>query len=169
MNSIKGTLVEVGGFLEQVTRLEEASYPADEAATSATLRYRAEKAPGLFRVLAPTGSAGPILGFVCATAAPRGTEHLTHESFSVHVENGTVVCIHSVVIDSGKRRCGLGLAMVKDYVNELRHSGQFDHVLLLSKHHLVNFYAKAGFILVGQSDVQHGKEPWYEMRLNLVP
>jgi hypothetical protein len=34
----------------------------------------------------------------------------------------------------------------------------------MCKKPLIPFYSDAGFTLVGQSDVVHGLDPWFEMR-----
>jgi GNAT superfamily N-acetyltransferase len=160
-------LCSIGERLKSVVELETASYPADEAASPQTLQYRAAVAPELFRVaVSPAGDG--VLGFVCGTAATRGTLHLTHESMTSHDPCGNVVCIHSVVVHPDMRRNGLGLNMLKAFVEELRHSGRFDKVLLLSKRHLVSFYELAGFQNAGPSCVQHGDDQWFELRYDLA-
>jgi guanine nucleotide exchange factor len=156
-----------GQRLTDVIDLEGASYPADEAASQETLRYRAEVAPELFRVQLADQSER-VAGFVCATAAPQGTTHLTHGSMSNHDVQGTVVCIHSVVVRPELRRRGLGLALVKTYVRELKESGRYEKALLLSKQRLIPFYQQAGFSLDGPSRVQHGVDVWYELRLDFT-
>jgi guanine nucleotide exchange factor len=161
------SLCSVGERLERVVELETASYPADEAASPQTLQYRAAIAPELFRVAVSPADDG-VLGFVCGTAATRGTIHLTHESMTSHDPRGNVVCIHSVVIHPNMRRNGLGLNMLNAFVEELRHSGRYHKVLLLSKRHLVSFYERAGFQNAGPSSVQHGEDQWFELRCDLA-
>jgi GNAT superfamily N-acetyltransferase len=155
-----------GQQLNDAIDLEAASYPADEAASPETLRYRAEVAPELFRILAADQSER-VLGFVCATAAPQGTTHLTVESMANHDVHGTVVCIHSVVVRPDMRRRGLGVDLVIAYVRELKESGRYEKALLLSKQRLIPFYQQAGFSLDGPSPVQHGADVWFELRQDL--
>ncbi|EIE27825.1 hypothetical protein COCSUDRAFT_83445 [Coccomyxa subellipsoidea C-169] len=40
-------------------------------------------------------------------------------------------------------------------------------VRLICKKDLIGLYSAAGFEMVGPSDVEHGKDPWYEMKLKL--
>jgi len=41
-------------------------------------------------------------------------------------------------------------------------------ILLMCKRPLIPFYSDAGFTLVGQSDVVHGADPWFEMRCQVT-
>lgn len=155
------------GDMDEICALEELSYPEDEAASPETLRFRARVAPELFWVLRQR-SDDKLLGFACGTAAPWGTEHLEHATMAKHDSEGTVVCIHSVVISPQRRRQGLGSALVRQLVDRLREYERYDAVLLLAKKDLVSFYEEAGgFACVGESAVQHGKDVWYELRLKL--
>lgn len=149
-----------------ICALEAASYPADEAASPAALSFRRERAPALFRVLR-AAPAAPLLGFACATAAPAGTRELAAAAMAAHAAGGAVACVHSVVVAPAARRRGAGSALVALYAAELRAAG-YERALLLSKEHLLGFYAAAaGFVSAGPSAVQHGAETWYEMRLEL--
>jgi predicted N-acetyltransferase YhbS len=153
------------GDLPEIIALEAASYPADEAASPQALRFRAQNAPDLFRVLRSVE--GRILGYVCSTAAPAGSKCLSHGSMSTHVVSGTVACVHSVVVAEANRRNGLGSAVVRMYVDELEAARKYERVLLLAKEHLVQFYVVAGgFVNNGPSAVNHGKDTWYELCKN---
>jgi len=139
--------------------LEVASYPADEAATLEKLQLRAEVAGDYFWGV----SDGEVLiAFVCGTLTCGST--LTEESMSVHEPEGTTLCIHSVVVAEERRRLGLGTAMLKAYVKQVADHTPVRTILLMCKEPLIPFYADAGFTLVGQSDVVHGLDPWFEMR-----
>ena len=107
-----------------------------------------------------------LVGFICSTKT-RDTI-LTHESMSKHDQDGRTVCIHSVVVDEKYRRQGIGSRMMKEYL-KLPFIQSVDRLCLLSKNHLVQFYQDAGFELLGESDVCHGAEKWYDLRLILAP
>ena len=98
---------------------------------------------------------------------------------SKHDAKGSFLCIHSVVVKPAVKRRGVGSTMLKAYVDHLRNANkqqqQHDNIsrsqvkalLLISKKDLVPFYEKCGFKLVGQSDVEHGVDQWFECRLDL--
>lgn len=85
---------------------------------------------------------------------------------SSHVPDGAAICIHSVCVDSNKRRLGIALAMLQQYPAYI---AQFqpptERMLLICKEPLIDLYAKGGFELVGPSTVVHGADPWFEMHL----
>jgi predicted N-acetyltransferase YhbS len=154
------------GDLPEIIALEKSSYPADEAASTEALRFRAANASELFRVV--RGENNTVIGFVCSTAVAAGATTLSHDSMSTHNPAGTVVCIHSVVVADGHRRAGVGSAIVRMYVEELKSTCAYERVLLLSKEHLVGFYERSGgFVNVGPSAINHGKDTWFELRKEL--
>lgn len=57
--------------------------------------------------------------------------------------------------------------MMKEYVTYIKGMVNMNIILLLSKAHLINFYEKCGYTLIGQSDVVHGEETWYELRMDI--
>lgn len=92
---------------------------------------------------------------------------------TAHVSGSSSVCIHSVCVSPSYRRKGLGLALLKEYIEHLekaRAEGteSWDTVLLLAHEDLITFYQKAGFENGGRSSVVHGTLPWYEMRKALI-
>jgi predicted GNAT family N-acyltransferase len=71
-----------------------------------------------------------------------------------------------VVIDPSMRRKGLGRIMMKEYVEYIKkEQQQFNFILLITKQYLIEFYGSCGFILVGESNVVHGYEKWFEMKM----
>ena len=80
-------------MLDVLYEIEKASYPKDEAATREKLSYRIKHANDLFLVAMFNDK--PI-GYICATATLSDT--LDYESMSTHSTEGSLVCIHSVVV-----------------------------------------------------------------------
>ncbi|KAG0303092.1 hypothetical protein BGZ98_007001 [Dissophora globulifera] len=129
-------------------------------------------------------AAPTLIGYIVSTLS--SDTSLTHSSMSTHDPQGSSVCIHSVCVTSAYQRRGIAIAMVKEY---LKHLQQHVHipaistssddsqeladrntslvgvkrVLLIAHNELIGLYARAGFELVGQSAVEHGPDPWYEM------
>ena len=54
--------------------------------------------------------------------------------------------------------------MLQAYLKEIKAKT----VLLIAKKGLIPLYEKVGFTLVGESPVVHGKDPWFELRLNIA-
>lgn len=147
--------------LPEVAQLEQSSYPPDEAATRDILDYRITFASHLcYIALHPDTS--QLIGFVVATGAPDDTVHLSAEMMRNHYQ-GSVLCIHSVVVTPEFRRKGYGSAMLKSYLSKVAQTTPMKHALLLSKRPLVSFYEALGFQQRGESAVSHGKDIWTEL------
>ena len=152
-------------YCDRVFALEEQSYPADEAATREGIEKRMKEA-GRFFLLATLSN--EVVGVVNGTLT--ASSSLTHETMSTHDPNGTLLCVHSVVVSPAHRRKGLALAMLATYLARLRDENAKDsektvkEVRLLCKENLKALYQKAGFDLVGISSVVHGKDQWFEMK-----
>ncbi|EFC39120.1 acetyltransferase [Naegleria gruberi] len=163
--------VNVTEHLEIINKYESESYPEDEAATYEKLKYRLENANSVFRGYFTSSTCSDdeekLIGFVCGTKTQN--KILTHDTMSVHdpSPNARTLCIHSVVIQQAYRKKGLGLAMLKSYLQYLKDENLCDKILLLSKSHLIHFYESAGFILNGESNVVHGQEKWYELEYKM--
>ncbi|KAK3263620.1 hypothetical protein CYMTET_27587 [Cymbomonas tetramitiformis] len=148
--------------------LEEAGYPADEAASFESLTYRCEKAPGLFLVAVNSGAqADEIIGFTTGTLTK--SDKLEHETMSTHEESGETLCIHSVCVEEAHRRGKVGTKMLNSYVKYVQQTTpHIRRICLICKEHLISFYSSCGFQTVGPSDVVHGQDKWYEMRVEFA-
>ncbi|ETO29563.1 hypothetical protein RFI_07555 [Reticulomyxa filosa] len=147
--------------LPRICELETESYPPDEAAPPERLYYRFIYASDYFKVLTYCNQ---IVGFVCGTLA--NSNKLTEESILAHVESGKTLCVHSVVVDKHYRRNKLATLLMKKYLQILApklERKEIHAIRLMAKKHLVPLYQKVGFVLEGKSNVQHGKDQWYEM------
>eukprot|EP00405_Crypthecodinium_cohnii_P028806 CAMPEP_0206506582 /NCGR_PEP_ID=MMETSP0324_2-20121206/56851_1 /ASSEMBLY_ACC=CAM_ASM_000836 /TAXON_ID=2866 /ORGANISM="Crypthecodinium cohnii, Strain Seligo" /LENGTH=487 /DNA_ID=CAMNT_0053996339 /DNA_START=30 /DNA_END=1494 /DNA_ORIENTATION=- len=152
--------------LPKAVELEAASYPADEAASEEQLQYRFKEAPELFHGIYEADS---LIGFVVSTAAP--TQELKEETMSLHSPLGASICLHSVVVAASHQRRGLALAMLKAYVEAVAANERWNCakcMLLIAKAPLLGLYRKAGFTVLGLSEVVHGADPWFDMKLDLV-
>ncbi|KAJ8078332.1 hypothetical protein PM082_000539 [Marasmius tenuissimus] len=160
--------------LKDAIAIETASYPEDEAATLPSFEYRQSNAGDLFLgcFLPNAGGGRRIIGYICSTLA--NGETLTHESMSKHVPGATSVCIHSVCVSSDHRRQGIALRLLKEYIarlEEARRTGSvpYERILLIAHEEFIPLYRKAGFTLLGESEVAHGARPWYSMSYQLSP
>ena len=104
--------------LKAAYAIEEASYPADEAATWESLRMRQRDA-GQFFMGAYLGDENrkELVGFVCGTLTD--SEELEEETMTKHLPEGTSLCIHSVVVSQTYRRRGIALKMLQHYVDHV--------------------------------------------------
>ncbi|KXS10445.1 acyl-CoA N-acyltransferase [Gonapodya prolifera JEL478] len=150
--------------------LEEKGYPADEAASPETLQFRFKSAPDLF-MAAFEGS--EMIGFIVATRTP--TVELTHSSLTSHDPMGETAAVHSVCVGESWRRRGIALELLAAFAENCRSINQHSasgskikRISLIAKQNLVPLYEKAGFILHGKSDVVHGQDPWYELRMEIA-
>jgi ribosomal protein S18 acetylase RimI-like enzyme len=148
-------------------QIETASYPPDEAASETSLRYRQENATPYFicAVIPTTESMSPnewsnehedvVIGFICGTRC----HTFTHDSMTVHVPDGAILAIHSVVVAESYRRRGIASQMLQHYVRTItqqQHPRQesvvdsitttrINKIVLLAKAHLLSFYVNCGF------------------------
>ena len=161
-------------------RIESASYPEDEAASLQNLYYRHQTAGDYFWCATLPSDVisifnnneaiedETIIGFICSTRCKEFTE----ESMSKHERNGSILAIHSVVVDAPYRRQKIASTMMQHYLQQMipystfdantRDVG-FDRILLLAKSHLLGFYVDNGFMVLRPSPFVHGKETWYEL------
>ncbi|RIA90891.1 acyl-CoA N-acyltransferase [Glomus cerebriforme] len=158
--------------IERAFQLESEGYPQEEAATLETLKYRQKLAPKLFLgaylpISSPSSSlSSQLIGFVVSTSTL--SESLTHESMSLHEKEGKTVCIHSVCVDKQYRRYGVATKLLSEYISLLKKSGDDDGVkyercALLAHENLIPLYQNVGFKLIGESEVVHGPEKWFDL------
>ena len=148
-------------------QIETASYPPDEAATATSLRYRQENALTYFlcAVISKTTASSSVetsssndpddivIGFICSTRC----HTFTHDSMTVHVPDGSILAIHSVVIAESYRRQGIATQMLRHYIQHIVQQQQqpsvtndmsetrISKIALLAKAHLLSFYVNCGF------------------------
>ncbi|CAG8488416.1 3366_t:CDS:2 [Funneliformis mosseae] len=155
--------------VERAFQLESEGYPPEEAASLETLQYRQKVAPALFMgAYLPSSSLSlQLIGFIVSTSTL--SKSLTHESMSLHEQEGKTVCIHSVCVDKKYRRGGVATKLLKEYINSLKGSGdvgedvKYERCALLAHEYLIPLYRNVGFKLMGESQVIHGPEKWFDL------
>ena len=162
----------------------EQAYPADEAATQATLFFvggfigEQREFVGYVRgvcsgvthrresTLLTIVDVNVCVRQVCGTLTAGSS--LTHDTMFKHNPAGTLLCIHSVVIDHRFRRRGLATAMLRQYLEHIRtNQPAVRQVRLLCKPHTKELYERCGFTSLGPSSVVHGADTWFELVLQL--
>ena len=156
--------------ISKCCEMEACSCPGDKAAILDNLKQRRQFAGGYF-MCATThydnqgdSKEDNIVGFICSTRCREFSE----ESMSTHDADGSLLVIHSVVVDARHRRQGVGSAMLEEYLKRMLRYSSFDastgsrgftRILLLAKAQLLSFYVDCGFTVLRPSR----KEAWYEL------
>ncbi|KAM0752255.1 acyl-CoA N-acyltransferase [Meredithblackwellia eburnea MCA 4105] len=165
--------------LDQAITIEQASFPPEEAATIDSFKYRQSVAPSLFLGVFSAPSSDPsrkLIAFTCSTLSPDST--LTHHSMEHHDQDpkhpSLYAMIHSVCVHSEYRRKGLATALLNELVLRLKVlqpkqlEGRIKGARLITHDVLIPLYKAAGFTLVGESQVVHGPDKWYEMKVDFA-
>jgi uncharacterized protein YciI/GNAT superfamily N-acetyltransferase len=145
--------------------IEAASYPADEGASLTSLEYRQTNAMPYFQCAILDDA---IIGFVCSTRCDTFEEE---SAMTTHTPTGSLLAIHSVVVQEKYRRKGVASAILKHYLQTVEKEnvdGTIQSIVLLSKSHLLGFYVNCGFAVNRPSPIVHGKELWYELERKVV-
>ncbi|SGY76392.1 BQ5605_C005g03487 [Microbotryum silenes-dioicae] len=85
---------------------------------------------------------------------------------SKHVANAPYVAIHSVCVSARHRRQGIARSLLDAYVAHLSRLHGIRGARLITHNHLIPLYRQAGFELIGESSVVHGREKWFEMKID---
>ena len=149
--------------LEGVTMVEAAAFPAAEAASGDSFRWRLEHLGDSFFVAELPDEQGiyRIIGLI--DARPTYDERLTDELF----ENGGVVAgenqaIMGLAVLPEYQAMGVGSRLMGDFINEMKSSG-YRHILLTCKEEKITYYERIGYENLGVSASVHGGARWYDM------
>lgn len=142
--------------------IETVAFPPDEAASFESLQYRQANAGDFFLVAIYQGQ---LIGFINSTRC----HEFTHDSMSVHVDDGALLAIHGVVVHQDFRRRGVATQMLKHYVHRAHEKREVKSMVLLAKAHLLTFYIHCGFSVLRPSPIVHGADLWYDLSLDLDP
>ncbi|GAA5909958.1 hypothetical protein JCM6882_008412 [Rhodosporidiobolus microsporus] len=144
--------------------IETAGFPEDEAASLSSLENRQWNAGDFFLGAYLPSEPRQLIGYTCATLTPSPT--LTHDSMSTHDPAGGYVAIHSVCVDGAYLRKGVASGLLKEYVARLEKAGKVKGARLIAHEELIPLYQRAGFELVGKSEVVHGPREWFELKVD---
>lgn len=149
--------------LEGVTMVEAAAFPAAEAASGDSFRWRLEHLGDSFFVAELPDEQGiyRIIGLI--DARPTYDKRLTDELF----ENGGVVAgenqaIMGLAVLPEYQAMGVGSRLMGDFINEMKSSG-YRHILLTCKEEKITYYERFGYENLGVSASVHGGARWYDM------
>eukprot|EP01038_Epipyxis_sp_PR26KG_P011950 gene11950-15995_t len=148
-----------------ISEIESSSFPSDEAASLQSIQYRLSNASQFFYGIYSSVIQNTLIGFINGTCTNESSIH--HDSMTEHVVSGRTLVIHSVTVQHNHRRKGLGTIALKEYIKRIANENLVDHILLLSKAHMISFYCNCGFTFTKLSSVAHGQESWFEMSLDV--
>ena len=152
--------------VNDIAELESLSFPPDEMASLETITMRQSNAGPYMIVVRYNNDDNKLIGFVNGTLTT--AEEIHHDSMSTHEPTGSSLVIHSVTVSPQHRCNGIGKKMLTWYVNKIITKQQeVKRILLLTKELFVTFYKSCGFEVVKLSDVEHGADRWYEMKLDI--
>ena len=149
--------------LQAVTDLEAICFPAAEAASKESFKWRLETYPSHFFVMEDEN--GKIISFVngpITVEADLVDEMFSDPSYSK--ENGEWQMIFGVATHPDCQRRGYAGQLLKAMIEEARADGR-KGVVLTCKEAKIHYYATFGFKDEGLSSSNHGGVPWHQMRI----
>lgn len=150
--------------LQTCVKIEASCYPPQEAATQEKIKNRIKTWSQGFIVLEIEDE---VIGFINGGSTNKCD--LSDEAFKDmvgHEDDGENVAIFSVVLNKQMQGKGLATPLIRAYIEQMRKLNK-KNILLICKKHLISFYEKFAFTLLGESHSTHGGAFWYEMQLNL--
>ncbi len=151
--------------LDRCFEIESVSYAGDEAASKEKISHRIHTYPQGFVVLE---NEHEIIGFINSGATDE--VHMSDDDFKDligHDPNGSCVVIMSVVVHPTYQGQGFASMLMNDFINKMKQMNKSE-IYLMCQTELVVMYEKFGFMLLGQSESDHGGLTWHEMSLSLV-
>lgn len=145
-----------------LAKIEEISYPQEEAASAGTIGERLAAFPEHFWILE---EADGIVAFIngMVTDLPDLTDEM-YEHAGMHDEGGEWQMIFSVVTAPEHRGRGHAGALLKRVIADAQSENRRG-IVLTCKERLLDFYGRFGFVGEGVSGSTHGGVVWYQMRM----
>lgn len=148
--------------LDDIASVEAACFPAAEAATRAQFEQRLQHYAAHFWLIF---LAEKLIGFIDGMASDETI--LRDEMFAqanLHNPHGAWQMIFGVNVLPQYRRCGYAAQLIQALIAAAKNQNR-KGVILTCKTHMMEYYAKFGFVNEGLSQSEHGGEQWYQMRL----
>jgi DNA-binding MarR family transcriptional regulator/predicted N-acetyltransferase YhbS len=148
------------GDLARLVYIEEACFPAAEAATEESLRQRLAAFTHSFLVAEKNGR---IVGFIngCVTFQRILTDDL-YESVALHQDEGPCMMVFGLDVLPEEQHRGYAGQLMRAYM-ELAKQRHKKLITLTCKARLIHFYEQFGYICEGLSGSTHGGVDWYDM------
>lgn len=149
--------------LDAAIKLEQSCYTPETAATINGFKFR-HKQYNSFFWSAWIGSS--LVGITNGVRTPQincGDEMKGELSDAV---NGRNFCVLTVAVSPNHRRLGIGSLLLRKLVEQCEANG-INTIILMCEKHLISFYEREEFKLLGVSSSTHGGIVWYEMSRSL--
>jgi len=148
--------------IDRIFEIEENAFPPEEAATKEKYEWRQKNYPDYFFVAEKDNK---VVSVVCAI--PTNLELINDDIFEMEkLPFGKIAAVVSVMADKNYRGQGVTGELIKYALLKLKENGM-ETSCLTCKEHLINYYSKFGYELVGVSESTHGGAIWYDMVCNL--
>lgn len=157
--------------LEEAAQVELLCFPAAEAATKESLKFRIQTFPESFLVAVAEpedgkeGEKGRIIGFIngCVTNDKVIRDEM-FEDASYHIPDGNYQAIFGLDVIPDYRRHGIAVDLMEHLIQDARKKGR-KGLILTCKDRLIHYYEKFGYRNLGLSASVHGGATWYDMIL----
>ena len=150
--------------LEQITAVEEACFPAAEAAGREQFKERLAAYPESFLV-AQLMKSDRIIGFINgAVTDERTISDEMFEDASLHNPAGAYQAVFGLDVAEEFRGQGIASDLMRALIEKAGHQGRAG-LILTCKERLIGFYERQGYRLMGLSKSVHGGAVWYDMIL----
>lgn len=150
--------------LDAVAAIENACFPAAEAATRDSLKERLAAFRHSFLIAEKEGK--PV-GFIngCVTAQHILTDDL-YESTKLHDDDAANMMVFGLDVLPQEQHQGIAVQLMQAYIAiaKKRHKAL---ITLTCKDRLIPFYEQFGYVCEGQSVSTHGGAVWYTMTVYL--
>lgn len=150
--------------LNRCFEIESVSYAGDEAASKEKILKRIKTYPQGFIVLE---NETEIIGFINSGATDN--VQLSDEDFKEligHDPNGSCVVIMSVVVHPKYQGQSMTSILMPHFIETMKNMNKTE-IYLICQTELIGLYEKYGFVLLGQSESDHGGLSWHDMSLSL--
>ena len=148
--------------LNDIAKIEAICFPSAEAASLHTLEKRYNKFPECFWVLEEHDT---VIGFINGMCTNQKTIHdEMFEDADKHEETGLYQSVFGISVLPSYQKQGGGkllMEMLIDCAKKQQRKG----CILTCKEHLIGYYERFGYELLGVSQSVHGGAKWYDMIL----
>lgn len=150
--------------LDGILKLEQLSFPKEEAASKDTFYKRLEVYAKQFWLLEKEGQ---IISMVNGMVTDeRDLNDEMYHNPQLHKEQGKWKMIFGVETHPMYQKMGYATILLKKVIEETQNMNR-EGLVLTCKEQLIHFYERFGFENEGVSESAHGNVIWYQMRLKL--
>lgn len=148
--------------LDDITELEEKTFPPEQAASRAQFRQRLQRYPDHFWLLL---EGDHLISMVNgAVTMEKDLNDDMYANAHCHNPSGQWQMIFGVNTDPACQHKGYASMLIRTAIHTARSEGRKGVVLTCLKEK-IHFYERFGFINEGLSQSTHGDAQWYQMRL----